>query len=361
MSTQDRFASPSPHILVAGGDTDPNLAALISCLRKRQVSHEALLVGAESHPHVTWDLSSDVLRINGDISSPSALFIRHDVFTSLADGRPESAKRAMTWFATIAGWAYAHPEVLLCNRASAQMGTNKLHVLRLAQEVGLDVPSTLVSNDHERLLREVERRALIVKPVTGGEYTKKLSDILSGAPMMAGSLAAPAIVQEELVPPEIRVYRIDGRCFAYQLVADALDYRSMSECQVIPVALDRLPAGLTERLAMLMDRLEMNFGAADFKACPQTGRLKFLEINNSPMFVAFDRVSDGQLTEALTDFLCGPPGWLTKQGNINQRVVFRVEPSSRGVLAHRPIFMIGSFLNLQSLIGGTHGKHTLPL
>ncbi len=55
------------------------------------------------------------------------------------------------------------------------------------------------------------------------------------------------------------------------------------------------------------------------------------------------------------------PGWLTKQGNINQRVVFRVEPSSRGVLAHRPIFMIGSFLNLQSLIGGTHGKHTLPL
>ncbi len=54
-------------------------------------------------------------------------------------------------------------------------------------------------------------------------------------------------------------------------------------------------------------------------------------------------------------------GWLTKQGNINQRVVFRVEPSSRGVLAHRPIFMIGSFLNLQSLIGGTHGKHTLPL
>ncbi len=37
--------------------------------------------------------------------------------------------------------------------------------------------------------------------------------------------------------------------------------------------------------------------------------------------------------------LGGTPGWLTKQGNINQRVVFRVEPSSRGVLAHRPIFI----------------------
>ncbi len=81
----------------------------------------------------------------------------------------------------------------------------------------------------------------------------------------------------------------------------------------------------------------------------------------------------GAVTHALADFvgntehalragyLGRTPGWLTKQGNINQRVVFRVEPSSRGVLAHRPIFMIGSFLNLQSLIGGTHGKHTLPL
>ncbi len=304
MPTQPKPPSPFPQLLVAGGDADPNLAALISCLKKRNISYETLLVGAESHPHVTWDLDTDVPRINGKVRSPSALFIRHDVFTSLAEGRPESAKRAMTWFATMAGWAYAHPEVRLCNRASAQMGTNKLHVLRLAQEVGLEVPSTFVSNDHERLAQEMEQRALIVKPVTGGEYTKTLPDILSGAPVMAGSLAAPAIVQEELVPPEIRVYRIDGRYFAYQLVADALDYRSTPECQVIPVDETSLPAGLTEGLALLMDRLEMNFGAADFKACPQTGRLKFLEINNSPMFVAFDRVSDGQLTDALTDFLC---------------------------------------------------------
>lgn len=305
MFTQTRSSSRSPHILVVGGDADPNLAALIWCLQKRQISHEALLVGAESHPHVTWDLDTDILRINGQVCSPTALFIRHDVFTSLAEGRPESAKRAMTWFAAIAGWAYAHPDVRLYNRTNGQMGTNKLHIVRLAQEVGLDVPSTFVSNDHEQLSREMEQRALIVKPVTGGEYTKKLPDILPDAPVVDGSLAAPAIVQEELVPPEIRVYRIDGRCFAYQLVADALDYRSTSECQVIPLPLDRLPAGLSKGLGQLMDRLAMNFGAADFKACPQTGRLKFLEINNSPMFVAFDRVSNSQLTDALTDFLCG--------------------------------------------------------
>jgi hypothetical protein len=75
-----------PHVLVAGGDADPNVAAVVACLHKRAVAHEALLVGAHAHPRVTWDVAQDVLWINARASSPSALFLRYDVFTHVADG-----------------------------------------------------------------------------------------------------------------------------------------------------------------------------------------------------------------------------------------------------------------------------------
>jgi glutathione synthase/RimK-type ligase-like ATP-grasp enzyme len=291
-------------ILVAGGDTDPNLSALLACLQNRGIKHEALLVGAYMHPRVTWDLERDALLINGVECRPSAVFIRNDVFTGLAARRPEPFQRAIAWYTAISGWAFSHPEVRILNQASALNVTNKPQVLCLAREVGFDIPSTLVSNDFELLSQEMEKRELIVKPVNGGDYTKEIKEVLQTTTVLNQTLAAPAIVQEQLVPPEIRVYRINGRCFAYQLVADALDYRSTTDCEVIPLEVNDLPEGFTDRLAALMDRLQMNFGAVDFKASPQTGRLLFLEINSGPMFAAFDAVSEGRLTNAIVDFLC---------------------------------------------------------
>ncbi|HEV7373195.1 MAG TPA: hypothetical protein VGN95_00630 [Pyrinomonadaceae bacterium] len=301
---EQTISAQDQSILVAGGDTDPNLSALLACLQNRGITHEALLVGAYMHPRVTWDLDKDVLLINGVECRPSAVFIRNDVFTGLAARRPEPFQRAMAWYTTISGWAFSHPEVRILNQASALNITNKPQVLCLAREVGFDIPSTLVSNDFELLSQEMEKRQLIVKPVNGGDYTKEIKDVLQTTTVLNSTLAAPGIVQEQLVPPEIRVYRIQGRCFPYQLVADALDYRSTTDCQVLPLEVSDLPEGFTDRLAALMDRLQMDFGAVDFKASPQTGRLLFLEINSSPMFAAFDAVSEGRLTNALVDFLC---------------------------------------------------------
>ncbi len=296
-------ADAQPQVLVAGGDADPNIGALIACLQNRGVANEVLLVGANSHPLLTWDMDEDILRINGKERRPSALFIRSDVFTGLAARRPEPFQRAMAWFTAVTGWAFAHADVRILNRASALNVTNKLQVLYLARQAGFEIPSTIISNDYSLLSSAVEERELIVKPVNGGDFARDLKEILPGAIVSNGSLASPGIVQERLVPPEIRVYKVDGRYFPYQLVADALDYRSTSDCKVIPLEVSDLPPGLTDRLGELMDRLQMDFGAADFKACPRTGRLQFLEINSGPMFVAFDAVSAGRLTNAIADFL----------------------------------------------------------
>jgi len=290
-------------ILIAGGDADPDLATLAGTLKDNDIPHETLFVGPHTHPRITWDFERDALQIDGEERRPEALFIRYDVFSSMADPRQAPAFRSLAWFTAVSGWAIAHPEVKMFNRESALHVTNKLHVLHVAREVGLDIPRTLVTNDHALLVEKSEREALIAKPVNGGDYTRALPDILKTAPQRDGSLPAPSFVQERLVPREVRVYSIGGRYFAFQLVADALDYRSTSDCKVLPLDEESLPASLYEGLARLMERLRMDYGAADFKADPETGELRFLEINNGPMFTAFDRASGGRLSRAMVEHL----------------------------------------------------------
>jgi glutathione synthase/RimK-type ligase-like ATP-grasp enzyme len=293
-------------VLVAGGDADPNLAALVTTLSKRGDRFRTLYVGPGTHPRITWDFESDELAIDGVAHRPEALFIRHDVFSALADPRPAPAHRALTWYSTIAGWAVAHPGVRMFNSASALELTNKLHVLRIARELGVPTPRTVVTNDRQRLDAMLAREAWITKPVNGGDFARRLAAVLEHAEDREGALASPAIVQEQLIPPEVRVYSIGGRFFAFQLIADALDYRSTADCKIVPLELESISHSLLDGLERLMSRLKMDFGAADFKASPDTGELKFLEINNGPMFAGFDHSCGGALTNAMAEFLTTP-------------------------------------------------------
>jgi D-alanine-D-alanine ligase-like ATP-grasp enzyme len=81
-----------------------------------------------------------------------------------------------------------------------------------------------------------------------------------------------------------------------------LDYRTTQQTSVEPW-LEALPAEILSGLARLMDNFGLDFGAADFKTDPETGELLFLEINTSPMFAAFDRVSNQAVSQVLVDEL----------------------------------------------------------
>lgn len=288
-------------ILVAGGDADPNLARLLRRLAGRGVDHLALLAGATAAPRLTWDLARDRLWIGGVEARPTALFLRHDVFTHLADRRPEVQTRATRWYQTLMSWALAHDEVAFLNRAHGARQASKPYVLHLARRVGLAVPETLVTNDPRDLAPgDEEAEAWVVKPVNGGEYTRPLTDARTDEAWRRRCAEAPALVQRRLVGPELRVYRVGGRWFAFHLRSGALDYRADPGVEVAAVP---APDALTAPLGRLMDRLGLDFGAADFKTCPETGRPLFLEVNSAPMFAAFDRVAAGALSDAILDWL----------------------------------------------------------
>lgn len=280
------LSARSKPILVAGGDADLNIHSLLQELEHQRTPHVRLLAGSETHPVLTWDLADDVLTIDGEIVAPRAVFLRHDVFST------PSAARAYAWYTTVLSWAMAHRDVRLLNRHHAAH-LLKPQQLLLARQSGLDIPATVISNDASALEAMRDR---VVKPVAGGEYTQPLDTALAGAPRRNNALASPAIVQETLVPPELRIYRAGDRFVSFHVVASTLDYRTDSRARVEPVKNDRhLVAGLRK----LTDTLSLEFAAADFKQCPKTKRMLFLEVNSGPMFAAFDAASDRAVSRAL--------------------------------------------------------------
>lgn len=289
-------------LLIVGGETDPNLDSLATRARARGVDAAELRVGPTRNPALRWDVEADTLAVDGRALAPSAAFVRYDVFAAMADPRPAVTFRATAWHTTLHGWLLAHEAVRVMNRGYRGQ-TNKPFMFALARRLGLPVPRTLITNDLDWLDGRAAEEPRIAKPVGGGGYTQPLEALLAATERRDGRAAAPALVQQRLVSPEVRIYGIGGRFLPFEVRSAALDYRDASDTTVAPLALGDVDPAVVAGLGRLMAALDMEFAAADFKTDAETGGLRFLEINSGPMFAAFDAVSDHAVSDAILDHL----------------------------------------------------------
>lgn len=291
-------------LLIAGGLPDPNLHALAEAAAASGRPWVDLRVPAGASPPFHWDLDA-ALRPEGpstppwgDAPWPTGAFLRQDVFAAMDDPRPEVSQRALGWFATVQGWLLAHPEVRLFNRDIAAVAFHKPAALGRARAAGLRTPPTWVSNDMSRL-RPRMADPVIAKPVAGGGLCQTLADALED--VTAPFSPMPALVQPQLVAPEIRLFVVGREHLAFEVRSPSLDYRALQDAQLeqVPVPPE------VQALRALMADFRMDFGAADFKTEPATGKLVFLELNTSPMFARFDQASGGALCRAMVEHLAG--------------------------------------------------------
>jgi len=260
-----------------------------------------LSVGRDADPRLAWDISENKLFLNGSEIAPRAVFVRRDVFSREHSTRFEVEERAHAWFAAVTGWLEANPDVRCVNRPSLSRVLWKPAVLRLARET-LPVPRTLVTNDVFSAREFIAGEPKIAKPIDGGDYCKRLGSVLQHTNWRTdGAAPSPALVQEELTGPELRVYGIGGRFFAFWIRSNELDYRVDPNVSI--EFTDQVPADITQGLGGLMRSLGLDFCAADFKTCPTTKRLLFLEVNDAPMFAFFDAAAGGRIVGAIADLL----------------------------------------------------------
>ncbi|HEX6372219.1 MAG TPA: hypothetical protein VF006_25095 [Longimicrobium sp.] len=289
-------------ILIAGGEQDPNILSLLRRARERNLPVCTVLAGPERTPSVDWDVQADTLVLDGREVRPAAGFGRYDVFAGMADPRRAVSFRAQAWHTTLHGWMLAHDDVRMVNRSYAGQ-TNKPFMLSVAARCGLRIPRTRITNDLAMLEAMPGAAEMIAKPVPGGGYTQMLGELLASTPRRDGLSAAPAIVQQRLVSPEVRIYGVGGRFLPFAVISDRLDYRVDRATRVEPLPVESIEPGVLEGLGRLMERLQMQYAAADFKTDADTGELVFLEVNSGPMFAAFDRSSGHAVSDAILDYL----------------------------------------------------------
>ncbi len=286
--------------LIAGGASDPNIVALLHALRRRGAAAQRVLVGGEV-PSVVWEPIGGALVVDGIPRTPRAIFLRHDVFGPMCGSDRRLAASAAAWTAALVGWLLANPSVRTPNRSMWSSVNSKPAALVLAHQVGLRTPATVVTNDRAAAGAFLDGRDKIAKPVAGGGLTRSLDDAIAMASRSDGPCAAPALIQERLAAPEVRVYVIGDRTFAFEVRSPHLDYRASDDTEV--VALDATPDEVAAPLVRVAAAMGLEFCAADFKtACD--GALCFLELDTSPMFARFDQAAGGRLCDALVDWLC---------------------------------------------------------
>lgn len=190
--------------------------------------------------------------------------------------------------------------------------------LSQAAACGLDVPATLCTSsaDELRAWARALGRPIITKALTSfaieqeGEQKVMHTSALENLDDLDGLELCPAAFQERLEKErEYRVTVVGDRLFTMSVASadsalGAVDWRRDSNALLSRWRPDTLPEPAAQGLLRLMERLELNFGAADFVRTPE-GRCVFLEINPAGEYLWADDILGGAISDAIGDLLAG--------------------------------------------------------
>lgn len=182
-----------------------------------------------------------------------------------------------------------------------QAAARKVFQLRVAQEAGLEIPRTLVTNDPDEARAFVaSNEAVAYKTFLPAAHDWRETRVLRGRELeqLDAVRYAPVIFQEYLpVQRDLRVTWIGGDAIATAIApaedSYAADYRiGLERASVEPVD---LPTDVRDDLSDLMGRLDLAYGAIDMRVTPE-GRHVFLEVNPSGEWLFVERRSGQPIT-----------------------------------------------------------------
>ncbi|SEW52250.1 grasp-with-spasm system ATP-grasp peptide maturase [Chitinophaga arvensicola] len=198
---------------------------------------------------------------------------------------------------------------------------NKLHVLALARQCGINTPFTDVVTSKTAIAQLLDSYPeLIVKPLSecifledteGGRY-KMLTETISKENLRTvPEQFFPSLIQEKITKKfEIRTFYLDGDCYSMAIFSqnnrktkdDFRNYDHQRPNRTVPY---QLPADLASKLDQLMKSLRFKTGSIDLMVDMQ-GNYHFLEINPEGQFGMVSYPCNYYLEKKLAQ-------WLSKQ------------------------------------------------
>ncbi|MEP6955079.1 MAG: MvdC/MvdD family ATP grasp protein [Solirubrobacteraceae bacterium] len=191
-----------------------------------------------------------------------------------------------------------------------EVAHRKLLQLRVAQDVGLEIPSTLVTNDVAAARSYVDARAyrdVICKAFSATEQQWRETRLV-GEPELAAleNVRYAPVIFQEYVPAEVdlRVTVVGQELFTGAIYSQESEYPVDFRMDMgnTRVEADELPAEVAEQLLELMARLGIVYGAIDLRRTPD-GRHVFLEVNPAGQWLFVEQATGQPIARALAQEL----------------------------------------------------------
>ncbi|OKH52419.1 MvdC family ATP-grasp ribosomal peptide maturase [Calothrix sp. HK-06] len=194
---------------------------------------------------------------------------------------------------------------------------NKLYQLRIAQEVGLTIPETIVTNAPEQAQKFFHKLKgkMVAKLLTPLSYSmESLYEFLYTSLVKEEDLLdaealryCPMVFQEQIPKQrELRVIYVNGKLFVGALDASKYEKITVDWRRVNPNTCvwepHELPAEISLRLNSFMARVGLTFGAFDFIQTP-SGEYVFLEINPVGEWGMLERDLNYAISDAIAEAL----------------------------------------------------------
>lgn len=200
---------------------------------------------------------------------------------------------------------------------------NKLFQLKVAGQIGLDVPDTIITNNPEDLVNFCEAHGGVVAAkmlkgdwfVRDGEdealflFTQKITtqQIVSHA----NDIKLSPIFAEEYIDKalELRVTIIGERVFACAIHSQhsertKIDWRRY-DFENVPHEEYAIPAEIRNKLLAYMRQLGLVYGAIDMIVTPDN-RYVFIEINPSGQWLWIEELTGMPISQAIAELLANP-------------------------------------------------------
>lgn len=223
-----------------------------------------------------------------DLGAISAVWYRRIRPMTLEPTMTDDVARLFAWSESneaLLGAFYALDCYWMNHPAADEVAQRKVRQLQVAQDVGLSIPKTCITNNPASARAFIEAHA-------PGDVIRKAFRNIREAPRETARVQpedmeridtvayAPVIFQKFVAADlDLRTTVVDGEMFTAAIRSDAdhqVDYRNgLGSAEVTPY---RLPDDVADKLQALMDRLGLTFGAVDFRVTPD-GEHVFLEVN----------------------------------------------------------------------------------
>jgi hypothetical protein len=190
--------------------------------------------------------------------------------------------------------------------ARDQEAGRKVYQLRLAAELGLDIPDTLITCDPEDARRFIERygpEQTIYKAFSATARLWRETRVLKHDELaFLGNVRFAPVIFQEYIPADVdlRITVVGDRIFPAAIYSQQTSYKEDFRMDMASAKVEacRLPVDVEEKLLALMQRLGLVYGAIDMRRTPQ-GRHVFLEINPAGQWLFVEDRTGQSITDAL--------------------------------------------------------------